>query len=38
MSNLLVWLISRGGQILFIAGGVSVLVYVVRGLIREGGL
>jgi hypothetical protein len=36
VSDLLVWLVSRGGQIVIVVGMTSVLVYAVRAVIREG--
>lgn len=36
VNGLLIWLISRGGQIVIVAGGTAVLVYAVRAVIREG--
>lgn len=36
MTDLLVWMISRGGQIVIIAGGTAVVVAAVRAAIREG--
>lgn len=34
----MLWLISRGGQIVFLSIGLGALTYAIRGLIREGGL
>ena len=36
MTGLLVWIISRGGQIVIVGGCSAVLVAAVRAMIREG--
>lgn len=38
MTGLLVWLISRGGQIVILGGSALVVGAAVRAFIREGGL
>jgi len=36
VSGLLVWIISRGGQIVIVGGCSAVLIAAVRAIIREG--